>query len=254
MGFIADLSRYDPIEAVDLYDGVILNVEDPGFAAKRDRAVANGKPWGVYSWVYPGGGVGAVDRALVGRGSPLGMWLDYEQGGVAPSDLTAAYGRADQLGVKVGVYTYLYILDSVAGTLGDHPLWLAYYPGQNDGSYVPSMSDQARARGAILHQFTSSNGTRDLNVVVDEARWAAWTGATPAPAPGPVTNEESIDMYIVSDPARPADKYLVGEAGARHIKSTKEYDWLRGKGEWAGNVKVIPVIDQQWFDQLPKIA
>lgn len=175
MGYVADLSRYDPLEAVDLYpDGVILNIEDPGFTQKRDRAISNGFPWGTYTWVYPGLGAQATNRAVDAGVGPLGVWLDYEQEGVSPNDLQQALARADELGARVGVYTYLYILDSVAGLLGDHPLWLAYYPGGSD--WQQGYSDTARARGAVLHQFTSSNGSRDLSVVVDPERWSAWTG------------------------------------------------------------------------------
>jgi len=177
MGYIADLSRYDPLEAVDSYpDGVILNVEDPGFGAKRDRANSRGVPWGTYSWVYPGQGPQAAQRAADAGVGPLGAWLDYEQQGVSPSDLQQALARGEQLGIRIGVYTYLYILDSVAGVLGEHPLWLAYYPGGD--TWQPSYSDTARARGALLHQFTSSNGDRDLSVVLDPARWSAWIGST----------------------------------------------------------------------------
>jgi hypothetical protein len=199
VGYIADLSRYDPLTAVDAYDGVILNIEDPGFAAKRDRAVAKGIPWGTYSWVYPGRGANAAQAAHDAGVGPLGAWLDYEQVGVGPDDLTAALARGDELGLKLGVYTYLYILPSVAGRFDGHPLWLAYYPGQNDGSYRANFSDDARARGAVLHQFTSSNGTRDLSVVVDEPAWSAWTGST-----------TGDDLDMTQDEL---DKFLFGDAG-----------------------------------------
>lgn len=178
MGYIADLSRYDPLEAVDQFpDGVILNIEDPGFAAKRDRAVSKGIPWGTYSWVYPGQGPQAAQRAHDAGTGPLGAWLDYEQEGVSPSDLQLALSKADQLGFKIGVYTYLYIWPSVSGVVGDHPIWMAYYPGANDGTYQDAYSNDARKAGALLHQFTSSNGSRDLSVVLDPTRWSAWTGS-----------------------------------------------------------------------------
>ncbi len=60
-------------------------------------------------------------------------------------------------------------------------------------------------------------------------------------------------MYIVSDPAHKADKWLVGEAGARHIKPGGEYEWLKGAKPFGGGVQEIPTITQAWFDQLPKI-
>jgi hypothetical protein len=198
VGYIADLSRYDPVEAVDGFpDGVILNVEDPGFADKRSRAVGNGIPWGTYSWVYPGQGAAAAQRAYDAGVGPLGTWLDYEQDGVTPTDLEQALAKADELGLHLGVYTYLATLPSVASLLGKHPLWLAYYPMANDGTYLPGYSDSARQAGALLHQFTSSNGFRDLSVVLDPARWATWTGTAPAPAP---TTSEFCDMlYKTTD-------------------------------------------------------
>lgn len=197
MTTIADLSRYDALEAVDLYDGVILNIEDPGFTAKRDRAIAKGIPWGTYSWVYPGGGAAAADRAYQAASAPpLGVWLDYEQTGVTPQDLTNALNRGDQLGLKLGVYTYLYIIDSVSNRVGNHPLWLAYYPNANDGTYPTGRDGDARRYGALLWQYTSSNGTRDLSRVLDDTRWTAWTGGTaPAPAPAPSSNKET-EMVI----------------------------------------------------------
>lgn len=177
MGYIADLSKYDPDNAVDNYpDGVILNIEDPGFATKRDRAIAKGIPWGTYSWVYPGQGAAAAQRAHDAGYGALGAWLDYEQEGVSPSDLQQALAHGDELGVKLGVYTYLYIWPTVSNVVGNHPVWMAYYPGANDGTYQSPYSDDARAAGALLHQFTSSNGTRDLSVVLDNNRWSAWTG------------------------------------------------------------------------------
>lgn len=202
MTTIADLSRYDPLEAVDLYDGVILNVEDPGFAQKRDRAIATGKPWGTYIWVYPGQGAAAGQKAHdVGTGS-LGAWLDFEQAGATAGDLRGALDRADSLGAKIGVYTYLYILNSVAGELGNHPLWLAYYPGNNDGSYQDWYSNDARARGAILHQYTSSNGTRDLSHVIDDARWTQWTGEAASPGQPPAAPDaapKDDEMILISE-------------------------------------------------------
>lgn len=205
MGFIADLSRYDPVEAVDLYDGVILNVEDPGYEAKRDRAIARGVPWGVYSWVYPGKGPAAIER-VHGIDAPLGVWLDYEQAGVQPVDLSAALTLADGLGMRVGVYTYLYILPTVKDRIGDHPLWLAYYPGRNDGVYAEGFSEDARRHGALLHQFTSSEGRRDLNVVLDQTRWATWTNI---PTAEPAKELDGMVLYHTVDP----DTYFRDAAG-----------------------------------------
>lgn len=201
MTTIADLSRYDPLEAVDLYDGVILNVEDPGFGAKRDRAIQKNIPWGTYIWVYPGQGAAAGQKAHDIPSGSLGAWLDFEQSGATADDLSAALNRADELGVKIGVYTYLYILNSIADRVGTHPLWLAYYPGANDGTYQSSYSDSARQRGALIHQYTSSNGTRDLSRVLDDARWAQWTGETtpnPAPEPTPVL-PKGDEMILISE-------------------------------------------------------
>lgn len=243
MTTIADLSRYDPLEAVDLYDGVILNIEDPGFIQKRDRAIANSKPWGTYSWVYPGQGAAASERAFTTGTGPLGAWLDYEQNGLNGNDLTAALRRGEELGLKLGVYTYLYIIGSVATLLGDHPLWLAYYPGNNDGTYPAGNAGDAVAHGALLWQYTSSNGTRDLSHVLDDTKWTAWTGgATPTPAPAPDDAPKDDVMIAVTQ----TDGYFV---------KAKQF-WLVVPGTYAVQVGQGQTLEQvigNWGG-LPRVA
>lgn len=61
-------------------------------------------------------------------------------------------------------------------------------------------------------------------------------------------------MYLISDPQKKADKYVVGAEGARHIKSTDEYNWLRGPLPFGGGLQEVPNVSQGWFDSLPKLG
>lgn len=72
--------------------------------------------------------------------------------------------------------------------------------------------------------------------------------------PAPTVISKGLDMYLISDPRNPGDKYVVGEAGARHIKSVEEYDWLKAGEPFGGAVKELPKVSQAWFDSLPKIG
>lgn len=191
-----DISKFQPASAMDSSDFVILNVEDPGFAEKARHANGLGIPWDIYKWIYPPGatdeggrpipdaGNGAasfaiakdlVDRANVPGREP-GYWADYEHGGVTANQVREWFAAADAAHVKVGWYTYLDILNAEGNHAPERPLWLAYYPDPNDGSFQPSMSDTARACRARIHQFTSTNDTLDVNIVLDTAWWDQWTG------------------------------------------------------------------------------
>ncbi|HXJ69621.1 MAG TPA: hypothetical protein VNM39_11995 [Verrucomicrobiae bacterium] len=190
-----DLSRYDGgAEAVDRAgcDGVILNVEDPGILDKALRARDENKPVLVYTWVYPGGGVAAVDRAidkaatLTGYGVDiLDYAFDYEQNGVQPQDLRDAIGYGRQHGLPMLAYTYLFELGAELKQVfidTGVPLWIAFYPGSNDGSYPAWAEQDARATGAVLWQYTSSNGTRDRSIILSAAWFESLTGTQPIPS------------------------------------------------------------------------
>jgi len=181
--FVDDISRYDGTAAdltADRCDEAIYNVEDPGCAEKVRRWSGEfGKPWHLYGWEYPGPG-SAVDL-IAGMTDTLGMtakaaWVDYEENGVAPVDAAVARVRAGELPMPVGFYTYLYLINSQDGLAAEWAAWdlrwIAYYPGTNDGSYPGWAIGDAQGKGAVLWQYTSSGGTRDRNVVVDEAKWA----------------------------------------------------------------------------------
>lgn len=177
-----DLSKYNSTEAVRP-DFVILNVEDPYLQSKVQRAHDLGIPWDAYKWCYAGQtGQAMCDRthALVDAVFPGGrypaFWLDYEDAGVTGGQVGEWFAACDRAGVKSGWYCYLYLLNGQGNHAPDRPLWLAYYPGQNDGTYIPSMSDTARQKGALLHQYTSTAGRLDQNVVLDESWWAGWIG------------------------------------------------------------------------------
>lgn len=182
--WVDDISRYDGTAAdltADRCDEAIFNVEDPGCAEKVRRWSGEfAKPWHLYGWEYPGAG-SAVDL-LSGMVDQLGMapkagWVDYEQNGVTPTDAAAARAKAAAVGFPCGFYTYLYLLNAQDGLADEWAAWdlrwIAYYPGTNDGSYPGWAIGDAQQRGAVLWQYTSTNGTRDRNVVVDEAKWAS---------------------------------------------------------------------------------
>lgn len=171
----------------------ILNVKDPGFASKAREARDRALPWGVYSWVYAGADqrvnarlcVVAVEQAgLDSHAVPLGYWADYEDAGVTEDQLGPWFAGLDTLGVRGGYYAN----PGKIGGFRDRPYWMAQYPWPNDGSYRPNdMADAGRP--VNIWQFTSTAGTLDQNVVVDEAWFHAWVG-TP-------TQEDGDDMDII---------------------------------------------------------
>jgi len=216
---IADLSRYDGRRPdISGYDGIIVNCQDPDLGGKVEDALAQGKPWGSYGWVYPDDGAGSMQRLVdnvsgIGHGvPPLGYELDYEQNGVTQVDLVNALDRSETCGTfgRTMVYTYLYIIGSVANILRGRPLWLAYYPGNNDGAFPAGEDGPAKAWGALLWQYTSSNGTRDLSHVVDEPAWATWSGVQ-TPAPLAPTKDDS--MWIVEKRDGQPDQWWEPTAG-----------------------------------------
>lgn len=202
----ADLSRYDDNSAADDYAFVILNVEDPGMADKAELAHAAGVPVWLYSWVYPGDNGYSITRAyaaedlLAFRGVPVAghlSWLDHEEAGVTPQDLRNAAARRVP-GRLTGVYSYLAMLNQYGGPNGElaqvirdnfDALWIAYYPEGNDGHYPASSDGPAREYGAKVWQFTSTNGSRDLNVILDEEWYASIIGGTGASEPEASTKE-----------------------------------------------------------------
>jgi hypothetical protein len=216
-----DISAFQSPSAMDGEDFVILNVEDPGFAEKARHAHQLGIPWDIYKWIYPPGatdsnhrpipdaGNGAksfaiaknlVDQANIPGRQPA-YWGDYEQPGVAANQLHDWFAAADAAGVKVGWYTYLFILNAEGNHAPDRPLWLAYYPDPNDGSYQPSMSNDAHTCRAKIHQFTSTHNTLDVNIVLDTRWWDDdWTATRPRPRRTLVEDDEMI--VAIPDPAK----------------------------------------------------
>jgi hypothetical protein len=220
-----DISKFQSASAMDGWDFVILNVEDPGFGEKASRAHELGIPWDIYKWIYPPGATDsagrpipdagngaesfAIAKDLVDRtnipGREPGYWGDYEQAGVTASQVREWFAAADAAHVKAGWYTYLHILNAEGNHAPDRPLWLAYYPHPNDGSYQPSMSDNARARRAKTHQFTSTNDTLDVNIVLDTEWWDDWTGDDGGPRSErrPRTIVEDDEMIVaIPDPSK----------------------------------------------------
>lgn len=218
MTTVSDQSKFDGPTLVDIADAYWLNARDPDFVSKAHAAHDLGKPWGPYSWVDPGDGAGASQRAkdaadAVGLGvPPLGYALDYEEAGVTQTDLVNALDRAESLGTfdRTWVYTYLYIIGSISGVLRGRSLWLAYYPGNNSGAYPEGQDGPAKEWGAILWQYTSSNGTRDLSRVVDDAAWSAWIGGQ-TPAPRKVVDD--VAWIVEKRDAGAPDQYWEPAAG-----------------------------------------
>jgi hypothetical protein len=183
--FGLDISKFQEPSAMDGAAFVILNVEDPGVEDKVARAHTNGIVWGLYSWVYPHQGSEATTRALgaaelfeiAGYGAPpAGFWLDYEHNGVTVADLEDALAISTE---RFGVYAYLDMLQhdpGISDAARNHgkPLWIAYYPGADDGGYPADQIQDAFDRHAVLWQYTSTHNTLDRDVVLDEDWWSSW--------------------------------------------------------------------------------
>jgi hypothetical protein len=177
-----DLSRYDELEAVDSAAFVIVNVDDPGLADKLRRAIAQGKPWGGYKWIYTGASGRAAAQECVSKlrrfgEPPLGSWADYEEAGNTHQQLVDWFGGLDSVGARGGYYTNDWRVDHAAliRDVGTRWYWTAGYPGANDGRF-PGWQYLRTSRPAQLWQFTSTNGTRDQNAVVDLAWYQSLGG------------------------------------------------------------------------------
>jgi len=210
-----DLSRYDSAYTTDtsaLDDPrvrfAILNIDDPGCSAKAARADELGIPWALYSWLYAGNGPESVTRLeamadlleLDGIGRPpKGGFVDFEANGVSAGDLRHA--RETPCRDPLGAYTYLYLLTTLPGLADEwwawSGRWIAYYPGDNGGGYPAGRDGDARAWGSMLWQFTSSDGTRDRDVIIDPAAWAEWgTPTAPPPDPTPPSRKKVPTMFV----------------------------------------------------------
>ncbi len=193
--FGVDTSLYQPLGSYDPGSFEIINALDPTLPQKVARNQAEGRPWGIYSWVFPGeNGSYAVGRAIAALGktgaaaAPLGFWWDYEDNGVVQSQLDQAFATSDAEGYYSGYYGNDYRFDH--STLLNRPYWMAAYPNPNDGvwqGWTPSAS-----RPVQIWQWTSTNGTLDQNVVIDEAWYLSLAGGAPVP---PETIKE-CDMYV----------------------------------------------------------
>ncbi len=177
--FGVDISKYQAPSAMDGWDFAIFNVEDPYIGAKVDHAYETNKNWNIYKWQYPTqSGLYSfqvakhiVDGLYRGGRYPQ-FFLDYEESGVAPWQRDEWYHACQASGIpqQPGFYNYLYLMRQQGLSFyPDETGWLAYYPGNNDGNYYDSMSDTARAYGATLHQYSSTSGTLDRNVTLDDS-------------------------------------------------------------------------------------
>lgn len=223
-----DVSRYQDLEDINGWSFAIINVEDPGLATKIAYCRALGIPWGLYTWIYPGRGRSDMNRALV-KGvqfgePPLGYWLDYEQAGVTPADLDAALDTAAEQGAlaRTGVYTYLHMIAGVAEHLRDRPLWIAYYPGANDGTYPSGQGGNAQAWGAVLWQY-SSGGNLDRNVVIDEAWYRSFVSGG---EDDDMDAADKLRLEVAQQDARWTRAYLEGVPGVFPDLATRIKDGI----------------------------
>lgn len=186
MIFGTDTSKYQRDGTYDPGAFEIVNAEDPTMPTKVQREALNGRPAGLYVWVYPGEpGHSMVNRAqaaLARAGAPceLGVWWDYEDRGVAQWQLADVFQAADAVGLWSGYY-------SNAGTVDHGPLmnrawWLAAYPGANDGSF-PGLGQMRAPRPVNIWQYSSSQGSLDRNVIVDDGWYSQKIGADMALSP-----------------------------------------------------------------------
>src|SRR5215831_10509810 len=115
-----DLSKYQPPEAMDPFDFVILNVEDPYFGGKVAHAYDTGKRWDIYKWCYANTSgqqmlnVAKRNVDLVYRQGTRypQFWLDYEDGGVAQWQIDEWFAACDGAQVTSGLYCYLYLMNA----------------------------------------------------------------------------------------------------------------------------------------------
>lgn len=260
-----DLSRYDSAyvddtRAVDdpRANYVILNVEDPGFVYKAHRAIDIGKHWGPYSWLYgERGGDECIDRMLrardaVGSEPTRAGWVDYEANGVAPQHAAQArVAQQQRASFRVGLYTYLYLLNGQGGLAAEWwqwtLRWLAYYPGANDGTLLWDRNGDAIAWGSAHWQYTSSNGTRDRNAVIDEALWSSLgVGA----APSTPEDEDMRLLYITKASDPNLGIWVTDGLHKRHVLPD-EWQFLQFVS--GGQMGAVAISDQ-WWDSIRTAA
>ncbi len=200
MIFGTDTSSYQPIGTYDPGSFEIVNALDPTLPNKIARNRADGRPWGIYSWVFPGeSGAYTVGRAInalnkVGGPAPLGLWWDYEQDGVEQWQLDECFVACDQQGMWSGYYANMWRPNHV-GLLA-RPYWCCAYPWPNDGSF-PGLERLPAGRDINIWQYSSTNGQLDLNVIIDEAWYTSLTGGAPQPQPPtPAPTIKECDMYV----------------------------------------------------------
>ncbi len=196
----------------------IINALDPTLPTKVERNRAENRPWGIYSWVFPGEhGSYTVGRAInaaskVGGSGPLGFWWDYEDNGVVQSQLDEAFATSDAEGYYSGYYGNDYRFDH--STLLSRPYWMAAYPNPNDGVWRDYQATASRP--VQIWQWTSTNGTLDQNVIVDEAWFQSLVGGSPPPVV-PVEEEDDMAVLITSDPDQGSDTILYTGMGWRQV-------------------------------------
>lgn len=251
-----DLSKYNGANAMDGYSFVIENVDDPNIADKINYAKDRGIPWGTYKWVYPGANLttDAINAVNATRGfgePPMGIWWDYEETGVSQDQLVDAFRAADSMGMKSGYYTNVWRVDHAAlkNAVGDRPLWVAGYPGANDGSFpgfgsIPNQDPNSGGWPAKLWQYTSTNGSLDVNAVVDEGWYGSWVGSA-----APKEDDDVANMYITKQ-TDPNQGIWVTDGLTKRWVGPDE--WSFAQFVTGGKATAVPISDQ-WWDSLPTL-
>jgi hypothetical protein len=208
--FGTDTSSYQPFGTYDPGGYEIINVLDPTLPDKVTRNRNDRRPWGVYSWVFPGEhGSYPVGRALnalakVGGGNPpLGTWWDFEDGQDSGEQwqLEQAFRTADANGIWSGYYSNDWRVDHPAlyQAVGWRPYWMAAYPAPNDGNWRNYTA--VSARDIQIWQWSSTDGRLDLNAVWDEPWYNSvigGSGPSPQPPKKKIREGDSV-LYITGN-------------------------------------------------------
>lgn len=205
--FGIDVSNYQSTAAVKTYmaqgvaNFVICNIGDKGYADKVDAIRSAGKLWGAYIWVHPGenmyvSAMNAVSKMRsVSGNTPLGLWFDFEENGVANQQLVDGFAGADSVGMKAGYYANSWRVDHnfVKSRSGWRPYWYCAYPGSDNGDF-PGFNQMHAARDVQMWQYSSTKNHLDRDVIVDEPWLAGFLGLK-IPQVAPInSNKGDIDM------------------------------------------------------------
>ena len=208
MIFGTDTGKDQPNGTYDPGAFEILNIEDPGFEAKAERNLREGRPCDAYVWCYSNDTNEAFFRSSIARAQAAGIhrvWLDFEEEGVAGNWRIELWFRiCDELRVHAGYYGNDWRFDHAR--FRDRPFWYCGYPDPNDGAWRRGYGPIAN-RDVQVFQFSSSSGTLDRNIVWDADWWQDWSGR----ASTLLRDEEDDVQFVMSDEPGKKPAYRVWE-------------------------------------------